>query len=129
VYQIRDAEGNVVQDFAPKMVRKLPVSEENLDLVRQGMREVVLRGTAQWLRVAGGLKVAGKTGTAEFCEKYPDCMDEDGRILTSHGWFTAFAPYEDPEIAVVVFVYGGGEGAISAMPVAAQIFDYYFQLY
>jgi penicillin-binding protein 2 len=127
VYQIRDADGNVVRDFGPKAIRKLPVSEENLALVRQGMREVVVRGTAQWLQVRGGLKVAAKTGTAEFCEKYPDCMDEDGNILTAHAWFTCFAPYEEPEIAIVVFVYGGGEGAITSMPVAAQIMDYYFQ--
>jgi penicillin-binding protein 2 len=129
VHQIRDAEGNVVQDFQPKVIRKLPVSEENLALVRQGMREVVERGTAQGIQVGGGLKVAGKTGTAEFCAKYPDCMDENGNILTAHAWFTVFAPYEDPEIAIVVFVYGGGEGAITSMPVAAEIINYYFQLY
>jgi penicillin-binding protein 2 len=129
VYQVRDADGNVVRDFEPKVIRQVPVSEENLALVRQGMREVVLRGTASFLQVRGGLEVAGKTGTAEFCAKYPDCMDENGNILTAHAWFTSFAPYEDPEIAIVVFVYGGGEGALASMPVAAQIMDYYFQLY
>jgi len=129
VYQVRDADGNVVRDFEPKVIRQVPVSEENLALVRQGMREVVLRGTASFLQVRGGLEVAGKTGTAEFCAKYPDCMDENGNILTAHAWFTSFAPYENPEIAIVVFVYGGGEGALAAMPVAAQIMDYYFQLY
>jgi penicillin-binding protein 2 len=73
--------------------------------------------------------VAAKTGTAEFCDKYPDCLDEDGTIITTHAWFTAFAPYQDPEIAVVVFIYGGGEGSITAMPVVAEILNYYYQLY
>jgi penicillin-binding protein 2 len=93
------------------------------------MREVVLTGTAQWLQVGPGLEVAGKTGTAEFCESYPECLDENGIIKTTHAWFTCFAPYEEPEIAIVVFVYGGGEGAVTAMPIAAEILNYYFQLY
>lgn len=129
VYQILDAEGNVVRDFTPQVNHKLPVSEENLALVRQGMRAAVLRGTAAWMPVRDGLTVAAKTGTAEFCAKYPDCMDEHGRIITTHAWFTCFAPYEDPEIAVVVFVYGGGEGAITSMPIAASILNYYFAGY
>jgi penicillin-binding protein 2 len=129
VLQTRDVEGNVVRDYQPDVIRELPVSQENLALVREGMRAAVLRGTAEWLQVGGGLKVAAKTGTAEFCESYPECVDEDGKILTAHAWFTAFAPYDDPEIALVVFVYGGGEGAVTAMPVAAEILNYYFQLY
>ena len=128
VYQIWDSEGNLVRDFEPIVTRQVPISEENLKLVREGMRAAVTRGTAEWLEVGGGLKVAAKTGTAEFCDG-PDCMDEDGRILTAHAWFTCFAPYEDPEIAIVVFVYGGGEGAATAMPIAAEIMNYYFQLY
>jgi penicillin-binding protein 2 len=56
-------------------------------------------------------------------------MDENGVILTAHAWFTCFAPYDDPEIAITVFVYGGGEGAMTAMPVAEEILNYYFQLY
>jgi penicillin-binding protein 2 len=129
VYQVHDAEGNVVQDFEKKVIRELPVSEENLALVREGMRAAVERGTAQWIQVKGGLQVAAKTGTAEFCEKYPDCVDENDRIITTHAWFTCFAPFDDPEIAITVFVYGGGEGAAAAMPVAAEILNYYFQLY
>jgi len=128
VYQVRDSEDRLIRDFSPQVIRQLPVSEENLELVREGMRAAVVRGTAEWLHVGGELTVAAKTGTAEFCDS-PDCMDEEGRILTSHAWFTCFAPYEEPEIAVVVFVYGGGEGAATAMPIAAEILNYYFQLY
>jgi penicillin-binding protein 2 len=128
VYQIRDAEGNTVQDYQPKIIQQLPVSEENLALVREGMRAVVEYGTAQWLQVGPGLEVAAKTGTAEYCDN-PDCLDEDGNYKDTHAWFTSFAPYDDPEIATVVFVYGGGEGAVGAMPVSAEIMNYYFQLY
>jgi penicillin-binding protein 2 len=129
VYQYLDEDGNVVETLEPEIINQLPVSQENLALVRQGMRAAVTEGTAQWMPVGAGLQVAAKTGTAEFCDKYPDCLDEDGAIATTHAWFTAFAPYQDPEIAVVVFVYGGGEGAVTAMPVVADILNYYFQLY
>lgn len=127
VYQILDAGGNLVRDFQPKVVRQVPVSESNLSIVREGMRNAVTRGTAMSLYLNGPLKAAAKTGTAEYCDN-PDCRDEKGVILTSHAWFTCFAPYDDPEIAVTVFVYGGGEGATTSLPVAQSILNYYFQL-
>jgi penicillin-binding protein 2 len=44
----------------------------------------------------------------------------------SHAWFAAYAPYDDPEIAVLVFVYNGGEGSGTAAPIAKDILQYYF---
>ena len=64
--------------------------------------------------------IAGKTGTAEFGKSV------DGKYSLSHAWFTAFAPYEDPEIAVVVLIESGGEGATYAVPVADAILAAYF---
>jgi len=122
VYEVRDAEGNVVRPFQPQVLRRIPVSPENLALVREGMRAAVTRGTA-WRANLMGVSVAGKTGTAE----YPGPRDEKGHLPT-HAWFTAFAPYEDPEIALVVFVEGGGEGSTVAVPIAAQILRHYFGL-
>jgi penicillin-binding protein 2 len=73
--------------------------------------------------------VAGKTGTAEFFrdnnhDQRPD-RDEKGNLPT-HAWFTAFAPYVDPEIVVTVFVANGGEGSGVAAPIAAQVLRQYF---
>jgi penicillin-binding protein 2 len=66
--------------------------------------------------------VAGKTGTAEFGEAIgPNKYKE-------HGWFTGFAPYENPEVAVVVFMEQGN-GSGTAAPTAAKILDYYFNEY
>jgi penicillin-binding protein 2 len=130
VREVLDGEGNVVQAFAPDVIRHLPVSQENLDIVRQGMYTAVAGAgaTASAIDVPG-IAVAGKTGTAEFFidrnrDGLPD-RDREGNLPT-HAWFTAFAPYDDPEIAVVVFVFGGGEGSATAVPIANEILNYYF---
>ncbi len=131
VREVLDAESKVVRTFAPDVIRQVPVSAENLGIVRQGMRAVVAGAgaTARGINVPG-VAVAGKTGTAEFFidrnkDGIPD-RDREGNLPT-HAWFTAFAPYNDPEIALVVFVFGGGEGSAMAVPVANDILNYYFQ--
>jgi penicillin-binding protein 2 len=130
VGEVIDSEGNVVQAFAPDVIRQIPVSDENIDIVRQGMRAAVAgSGATAWGINVPGVSVAGKTGTAEyFSDRNKDGIpdrDREGNLPT-HAWFTAFAPYENPEIAVVVFIYGGGEGSAAAVPVANEILNYYF---
>ena len=129
VRDVIDSDGQVVQAFAPDVIRQLPISPDQIELVRQGMRAAVAPGgtaTAAGLR---GVSVAGKTGTAEFFidrnkDRIPD-RDREGNLPT-HAWFVGFAPYDDPQIALVVFVFGGGEGSAVAVPIAGEILDYYF---
>jgi penicillin-binding protein 2 len=126
---VTDSQGRVVQPFEPDVIRQIPVSDENLAWVRQGMRGAVTWGTARTL-VVPGVAVAGKTGTAEFFidrngDGQPD-RDREG-YLPTHAWFTAFAPYQNPEIVVTAFVFGGGEGSAVALPVVQEILTYYFQ--
>lgn len=128
VRDIVDSEGQVVQAFAPDLIRRLPVSAENIDLVRQGMRAAVTSGTARQVALPG-IAVAGKTGTAEFFidrnkDGLPD-RDKDGNLPT-HAWFVAFAPYDQPTLAIVVFVFEGGEGSETSVPIAREIMNYYF---
>jgi penicillin-binding protein 2 len=130
VREVTDGEGNVVRVFAPEVIRRLPVSAENLSVVRQGMRGAVASpGGTAWALKVPGVAVAGKTGSAEFAvdrnkDGLPD-RDREGNLPT-HAWFVAFAPYDNPEIALVVFIYGGGEGSAAAVPVANDILNYYF---
>jgi penicillin-binding protein 2 len=108
----------------------VPVSTKNFDIVRQGMRAAVAgAGATAWAIDVPGVAVAGKTGTAEFFidrnkDGIPD-RDRQGNLPT-HAWFLAFAPYENPEIALVVFVFGGGEGSGTAVPIANDILEFYF---
>lgn len=127
VYQVMDSDGNVLKELEPEPIRELGASEHTMDLVRRGMLDAVERGTAPLARVPG-IAVAGKTGTAEYAE-----FDDQGRLITDshgnlpkHAWFTGFAPYDDPEIAVAVFLYGGDEGSRVSAPVSAAIMRAYF---
>jgi len=132
VYQITDADGNVLRSFTPELIRELPIAYEHLAVVREGMYQAVnwKHGTSTKAALPD-VAVAGKTGTAEFFidrnqDGWPD-RDAKGNLPT-HAWFTAFAPYEEPEIALVVFIFEGGEGSSTAAPVAAEILRAYFDL-
>ena len=71
-----------------------------------------------------GLEVAGKTGTAQIGKNRKEGAEGDEN--NSHAWFASFAPYQKPEIAVVVLVEHGGFGAKAATPTAMEIYQSYF---
>jgi penicillin-binding protein 2 len=107
----------------------LDVQPEVLELVRQGMRMVVTEGTAEDYAQLENISSAGKTGTGEFCD---EIASEKGLCVPgawpSHAWYVAFAPYENPEIAVIAFVYYGSEGSVTSGPIVKQVLEAYFNL-
>lgn len=121
VHDIRDTQGRIVHTIEPQVIRRIGVEPAHLAIVREGMRDAVTRGTATKANLAD-VNVAAKTGTAEF---YGPKVNGH---LPTHAWFTAFAPYEDPQIVVTVFVYGGGEGSEAAAPIATDILRAFFKL-
>ncbi len=123
VHHVTDAEGATTQPFEPEVIRDVPVNDEYLALVREGMEGAVAYGTAAKRGQIEGVRIGGKTGTAHFCD---DIMCGVGYEQPEHAWFTAFAPMEDPEISVIVFLYNGGEGSVTAVPVARSILAEYF---
>lgn len=118
VREIIDPAGNTVVPFVPRVTGETGVSDENLSVLREGMRQAVSWGTAT-TAAASAVSVAGKTGTAEFGP------DLGGGHYATHGWFTGFAPANDPQVAVVVFLEKGN-GAKNAAPVGGQILNYFF---
>jgi penicillin-binding protein 2 len=100
-----------------------------LEKVQEGMRLAVTDGTLEDPFENMSIPAAGKTGTGEYCDTWANekglCVP--GRWPT-HSWTLAYAPYENPEIAVVAFVYNGGEGASVAGPIVRRTIEAYFEL-
>ncbi|MFP4343835.1 MAG: penicillin-binding protein 2 [Anaerolineales bacterium] len=130
IHHIVDIEGNSVAEFQPEVIRELEVDDAVWSIVREGLEGAVYGGTAPLAQVEG-MRVAGKTGTAEYCDdlaiKAGLCPVPEGQVLPTHAWFMAYAPAEAPEIAVVAWIYNGGEGSKVAVPVAQQVLDFYFK--
>jgi penicillin-binding protein 2 len=116
--EVQDNHGNVLERFERSVRRTVPVDPAYLNIVKEAMRQSVSRGVAKKAAVPG-IEIAGKTGTAEFGNPRPDGTHE------THGWFVGFAPYDDPQVAIVVFFERGGGGS-DAAPAAGHILDYYF---
>lgn len=89
------------------------LNPNQLETVKQGMRGVVTTGGGRYYANLPDIEVAGKTGTAQ------NPYGED------HGWFIAFAPMDNPQIAVAVLVENAGYGSISAAPIASLIIEKY----
>lgn len=114
--KITDFKGETVKQFTSQVIKENFVSQSTLEVVREGMRQAVTEGSARSLNSLP-VPIAGKTGTAEFGE------NNQGK----HAWFAGFAPFDNPQIALVILVEGGGEGSETAVPIAQEIFDYYFK--
>ncbi|MGB2894922.1 MAG: penicillin-binding protein 2 [Anaerolineales bacterium] len=102
-----------------------------IELVQAGMHLVVTDpdGTAHGRADLETISSAGKTGTGEFCDQvvFQQGLCKPGEWPT-HSWYAAYAPFENPEIAVIAFVYYGGEGAITSGPIVKQVLDAYFEI-
>ncbi len=115
-----DEEGNIVERFPAKKLRDLQIDKQHINDVREGMRRTVTEGTGIGKIKLTDIEVGAKSGTAEYGEAV------DGKYKKSHAWFTAFAPYNDPEICVAVMIQGGSAGSTYAGPVTNMILDAYF---
>ncbi len=103
-------------------------TDEQWAVVQDGMIAAVYGagGTAYAVGVGSKYKIAGKTGTAQvFTIKQTEntrakIVDERRR---DHAWFIAYAPADDPKIAISVLVENGGFGATAAAPIARKVLD------
>ncbi|BBI98450.1 penicillin-binding protein [Ferrigenium kumadai] len=111
----------------PKSLRTIPLRQEDIDVIKRAMIGVNKEGTGAAAFAGAGYVSAGKTGTAQVYslkgEKY-----SEGHVkqeLRDHALFIAFAPADQPKIALAVLVENGGFGAATAAPIARKVLDYY----
>ncbi|MGF1671262.1 MAG: penicillin-binding protein 2 [Balneolaceae bacterium] len=112
VKYIREPDGEL-RFTNPEKTKIEWIKPEYLGAVKQGMRDVVLTGSGRFYANLDTIAVAGKTGTAQ---------NPHGE---NHGWFVAYAPFENPEIVVAVLMENSGFGSISAAPVASLLIEKY----
>ncbi|MCR4618558.1 MAG: FtsW/RodA/SpoVE family cell cycle protein [Lachnospiraceae bacterium] len=113
VDSISNVKGKIIKTYNPTVYKEV-MSEESASFLQTLMEAVIEDGTAKQLK-NDNYTVAGKTGSAEYNSRGD-----------SHGWFTGYAPCDDPEIAITVIVEKGGTGSGSAVPLAKKVLDLYF---
>ena len=120
VHFVRDPAGQLMSRQQTEVTGTVPASADNIQAVREGMREEINRpyNMNYWFRAAGvPADGGGKTGTAQW--------GGSGLDLPTHAWFVFFAPYAQPEIALSVFVERGELSEVEAAPIGVDIMKFY----
>jgi penicillin-binding protein 2 len=130
VLRVEDADGKVLQEFAPEERSRPNVKKSTRDTVMKGLLAAVNQpfGTAYWQR-SKDFTTAGKTGTAQVVKMGKRLRAEQVTYFErDHAWFAAFAPAEDPEIVVVVLNEHSGFGSTNAAPTAMAVINKWMEL-
>jgi len=129
VQNVRAPDGSLSETFQPRIKREVGVSPQHLDMMRRALVDVVQdeSGTAYRARNKDGVRVAGKTGTAQVVSRKGRSEESSSAwyLDRSHGWFAGFAPADDPQVAFAVLVEHGGSGGASAAPIAMSVMHQY----
>ena len=129
VESIEDAKTGAVRHILMETLSRISLKQENLDLVKSAMVDVTRPGGTAAQAGANALyPFAGKTGTAQVVaikqnEKYVESRVAERH--RDHALFIAFAPADDPRIALAVFAENGGHGGSTAAPIARKVLDFY----
>jgi penicillin-binding protein 2 len=128
VSEVTDIASHQSQPIAPQEVDRLQVKPENLAVIRKALVGVNIEGTGANAFRGAGYTSGGKTGTAQVItiaqnQKYnASQLDERHR---DHALYMAYAPAEDPKIALAMVVENAGFGAANSAPIARRVFDYW----
>ena len=131
VKRVVSGDGEEIRGNVPHVAGRLPVSAATLELVKQGLWEVVQgeRGTARIARLKD-TDISGKTGTAQVVNRETIEESEEGataRKFLDHAWFVAYAPSENPQLAIAVIIEHGEHGSSAAAPVARELVKTYLE--
>ena len=130
VEKVLSPDGKPLFESSPRLIRKIPISRKVFRKVREGLKEAVHgnKGTAKKARVPD-IFVAGKTGTAQTVDlKYTGRKrkpEELPRKFRDHSWFVAFAPYENPTIAIAILGENAGRPGSFFAPYAKELISFY----
>ena len=126
--RVLTADQRVVFEYPRRVRNELPFDEASMDVVNRGLRRVVTQDSFRTMSLPY-MDVAGKTGTAQVASL--DTVLRRGSDIPwnqrDHSWFAAYAPADDPRIAVAVLVQHGGSGSRVAAPIAMRVIDRYFR--
>jgi penicillin-binding protein 2 len=129
VQNVKAPDGSLSETFQPQIKREVGVAPQHLDLMRRALIDVVQEesGTAYRARNKDGVRVAGKTGTAQVVSRKGRSEESSSAwyLDRSHGWFAGFAPADEPQVAFAVLVEHGGSGGASAAPIATAVMQQY----
>ncbi len=130
ISQILDPSGKIVSTFKAEPNGRLPVEPYYLKAIKKGLVGAVndKKGTATKCKIKG-LLVAGKTGTAQVKEQKKRGLHQKlPWKYRDHAWFIAYAPADNPQLAVAVLVEHGGHGGSAAAPIARKIFETWIKI-
>ncbi|HNL22053.1 MAG TPA: penicillin-binding protein 2, partial [Rhodocyclaceae bacterium] len=127
VSHITDARTGARRPIEPQPIRTLDWKPQNIETIKRALVGVNKEGTGARAFAGASYEAAGKTGTAQVFSLKGAQYREGGvkKELRDHALFIAFAPVENPRIALAILVENGGFGAQSAAPIARMVFDYY----
>lgn len=126
--KIETAEGEVICENKGQRLERLPFQQKNMEIVRRGLFKVVnKRGGTAWRSRIKGLDFCGKTGTAQVFSRKGNTRrrDKTPEHLQPHAWFVAYAPADNPSIAISVIVEHGEHGSSVAAPIASQLIEHF----
>ena len=128
VRAVETAGGDVVQEFSPRIRRRIQLDGNHRKLIGRALKGVVNEagGTAHKARLAG-LDVSGKTGSAQVSHRlaHGEELENVWYFNRDHAWFAGYSPSSAPEVAVAVVIEHGGAGGKHAAPVALEILQAY----
>jgi penicillin-binding protein 2 len=126
VERVESPAGEILHQFKPIITGRLDANPANLALVRKALSAVVRNGTGHRANLPN-VEVAGKTGTSQVVSLEKEKTGKQVRRFQNHACFVAYAPADDPQVAVAVIVEHGGQGGQVAAPLARRVLATYFK--
>jgi penicillin-binding protein 2 len=130
VDKVESVDGATVHEYGPELIRTIELKPDTMNRLHKALTDVVqgAGGTGGAAR-SPLLEIAGKTGTAQVVEMKAGYVKTEQLTYFNrdHAWFVAYAPAQNPQIAIAVLVEHGGHGGDAAAPMAKKVFEKFME--